>query len=198
MSQKPQGRARFRNAADDRIVQLQNGKLMYHWLGSSGIEYPRYEKIRSEMTDIYDVFSRFVRECHLREVHLNQWEVSYSNALPRGTVWNEPGDWEKVFNSRAMMPASVAGSKLEQFFGNWAYEIPLNRGRLHVQLHSGKDRPGGTDVLVLQLIARGPIADGADGAAQTLEGLAVGHEMIVNGFRDLTSKAAREIWKEVT
>jgi uncharacterized protein (TIGR04255 family) len=196
MSQKPQGRARLTNAAGDRIVQIQNGKLVYHWVGVSAQTYPRYELIRAEMVEVYNTFSRFVEKNGLGEVHLNQWEVSYSNTLPQGTVWNDPADWSKVFGSNAMLPPAVGENRLEQFSGSWVYEIPAHRGRLHIKVNSGKDRPEGTDVLALQLTARGPIADGADGLSDALSGLDTGHEMIVTGFHDLTSVEARKYWGE--
>ncbi len=196
LSQKPSSRARFTNHSRDRMIQLQNGRFWYQWIGAS-TEYPRYETIRVEMADIFGGFIGFVKELGLGDVHLNQWEIGYTNHLPCGTVWHDPKDWTKVFNSNAMLPAFVGTSQLENFGGHWMYSIADNLGRLHVDLRSARDKPDGTDILALQLVSRGPVGDSDDGLRDGLAGLDLGHNTIVNGFRDLTSKEAREYWGEI-
>ena len=57
-------------------------------MGHSGGEYPRYESIRSETIEVFGKFAQFVEE-RLGKIHFNQWEVSYNNHLPRGTVLND-------------------------------------------------------------------------------------------------------------
>ena len=198
LAQKPSSRSRFTNSNKDRILQLQNGRFHYSWVGTSVAIYPRYEAIRNEMADIYERFDRFVRDYHLGELRLNQWEISYTNTIPRGTVWNQPGDWANLFRSNAMLPTTVVANTLEQFGGRWMYEMPQAVGRLHVELNSAKDKPDGQDILLLQLTARGPIADGASNIETALAGIDIGHENIVNGFSDLTSEDAKRYWKEVT
>ena len=196
LPQYPSGRAQIINAARDRVIQLQNGRFWYSWIGTSGSLYPRYETIQNEAVELFEKFSVFLSSCEFGSPHLNQWEVTYTNHLPRGTVWNDPTDWTRIFNSNAMLPAEFGSNKLEQFNGQWMYVITPSRGRLHVHLQSARDRLGGNDILQLQLIARGPIGDADEGMVKALSGLSLGHETIVNGFRDLTSASAREFWKE--
>ena len=43
---------------------------------------------------LFEKFRTFVREMRLGDLRLNQWEVTYVNHLPKGTVWNSPADWQ--------------------------------------------------------------------------------------------------------
>jgi uncharacterized protein (TIGR04255 family) len=198
LSPRPSSRSRFMNATKDRVVQLQNGRLWYNWARTPGNDYPRYENaLRQEAKDVFDKFFAFAAEFSLGEIHLNQWEVTYVNHFRRGTVWNDAADWTNIFNSNAMLPYKVGDNKLESFSGSWTYEIAQSVGRLHVDLHSGKDKPDGDDILVLRLTSRGSIPEEKSrSVAEAVDGLNVGHDIIVNGFRDLTSIEARAHWKE--
>jgi uncharacterized protein (TIGR04255 family) len=198
LAQIPSSRARFTKDTRNRVIQLQNGRFWYHWVSAGESEYPRYDKIRSEMSDLFARLVQFLQQNHLGEIHLNQWEISYTNRIPRGTVWEQPSDWTKLFNSNAMLPAKVGNNQLENFSGTWQYEIPPSRGRLHVDLRSAKDKPDGDDILMLNLTARGPIAESSAGTDNAIAGLDLGHENIVYAFRDLTSSEARKFWGEIT
>ncbi len=96
-------RMQIRSKDDSRMVQVQNGRLHYNWLGRPGGEYPRYKKVRPEFDTMLSEFQRFLADEKLGEMRPNQWEVAYVNRIPRGTVWNEPADWAKLFRSLVLM-----------------------------------------------------------------------------------------------
>ncbi len=188
--------ARIQLINADRMIQLQNSRIMYNWVGTLGGVYPRYNVLRPEFDVLFSGFKEFARDNSLGNIQTNQWEVIYVNHLPRGTVWQDASDWTKVFNANAMLPATLGETVLQDFNGRWSYDIPGNRGRLHVSLNHGFDKPGGNELLVLNLTARGPIAEGDDAISRPEDGLDLGRNLIVRGFQELMSSEARTYWEE--
>jgi uncharacterized protein (TIGR04255 family) len=188
-------RMQVRNSDNSRMVQVQNGRLHYNWLGQPGGEYPRYKKIRPEFDRILAEFQRFLADEKLGEIRSNQWEVVYVNQIPRGTVWNEPDDWAKLFRSLTLPRADLSSARLETFGGEWHYEIPPRLGRLHVQVQHGRQAaPTGQEVVTLTLTARGPTKSGDKQDGNLADGLTRGHAVVVQAFQELTSDAAHEYW----
>jgi hypothetical protein len=178
------------------MVQVQNGKLLYHWIGS-GDDYPRFARVRTEFDELVGQLTAFVGTSNLGVFRPNQWEVSYINHMPRGTVWDTPADWSALLRIAPQpLPDPDAMVALESVQGQWHYEIRPQRGRLHVGLVHGRS-PGpevDRELLVLTLTARGPIpASGAVG-----DGIQLGHDVIVHTFASLTSDAARLHWEQTT
>ena len=196
-TQDPACRLRIRNAAQDRMIQIQNGRLHYNWLKQRDGVYPRYEEtIRPEFDRMLGTLRSFLDSESLGELRPNQWEITYVNHIPRGTVWNEPADWMELFAALTGPTAGPQTVRLESFGGHWHYEIPPQRGRLHVELQHGRpserDNP---EHLVMKLTARGPVdTDGRNGLSLE-EGLDLGHEAIVLAFKELTSPSAHRYWK---
>ncbi len=188
-------RIQIRNAAGNRMIQVQNGRLHYNWLGGDGGEYPRYREVRPGFDRIWEEFQRFLAEEALGETRLNQWEVTYVNQIPKGLLWNSPADWAKLFRSPVTLSVGAAPVMLESFGGEWHYEIRPQRGRLHVLIQHGRlSGPASREVLRLTLTARGPIrGDGNDGLSLD-DGLNLGRAVIVRTFKDLTSDKAHACW----
>lgn len=191
----PTARIHLRSENRDRLLQVQNGRLIYNWLGATDREYARYEPIRKEFDHYLGEFKQFLAGERLPPIQPNQWEITYTNHLPKGTVWSDVADWQTVFKFHAVPPVLVNQCRLESFGGRWVYEITPRRGRLHMELRHAKNEAG-QEVLLFNLTARGPIREG-EGAVATCEaGLDLGHQVIVNSFTDLTSDSAREYWEE--
>jgi uncharacterized protein (TIGR04255 family) len=199
--QIPAIRLQIRNAAGDRMIQIQNGRLHYNWV-RQGAEYPTYDRIRPEFDQVLASFRTFLSEQGTADLPLNQWEVTYVNRIPRGELWDRPSDWAKVL--RLVQPIRTMDClDLETQGGNWHFEITPRRGRLHVELRHGTEaaRRGmthtATEFLVLNLTARGPVAsDEAQGMTWS-DGLDCGREMIVRSFFDMTTEEAHERWEVV-
>jgi uncharacterized protein (TIGR04255 family) len=195
---KPSARIQIRNASNDRMIQWQNGRFFYNWLGHGGGEYARYNTIRGEFVPLMDRLRQFIAERARGDFRPNQWEITYVNHLPAGTVWNTPGDWNRVFASSVALPVALPGLKVETFSGDWHYEIEPERGRLHIELQHGREEPEGREpreVLIFKLTSRGPVIPDRDGF-DVMSGLDIGHNTIVNSFARLTSAAARAVWEE--
>lgn len=194
ITQAPSARLQMRNAAGDRMIQLQNCRLDYNWIGQHGQEYPRYRTVRPEFNDVLTDFDKLVAEHNLGDLVPNQWEITYVNHIPKGEVWSEPGEWANLFNlsGLAVVPE---GLRFEGFGGHWHFEIEPQRGRLHVAVrHAFIGNTEKKEALVMNLTARGPIAKNQDTITAIDEGLNLGHDMIVKSFRDLTSQQAHDYW----
>lgn len=192
----PTMRVQIRNAENSRMVQLQNGRLHYNWIGE-GSKYVRYDTLRPEFDDIFRKFSQFVADEKLGVIRLNQWEVTYVNHLRKGIDWKEPADWNRLFHGLVQLPPKLESVQLESFGGEWHYEIPEKQGRLHVQLQHGRETvPPENEILILNLTARGPLSSDGDPREEFDNGLSIGHAVVVKSFAGLTSQDARSIWEQ--
>jgi uncharacterized protein (TIGR04255 family) len=187
-------RLQIRNADGSAMVQVQNGRLHYNWIGQAGEQYRRYAIVRPVFDMIYGEFLQFVQSEALGDVRPNQWEVTYVNHIPKGTVWGDPSDWPKLFVGLPGVWAAPSSVQLESVGGSWHFEIPPQRGRLHVDLkHAKTQQTAPQEILRLTLTARGPI--GKEGGMKLAEGLDLGRRAIVLTFREITSSQAHAYWK---
>ncbi|MCH8851895.1 MAG: hypothetical protein IID41_04510 [Planctomycetes bacterium] len=195
VSQDPSVRIQIQDADRNRMIQLQNGRLHYNWLGHEGGGYPRYHEIRPEFDKILTQLKHFLADHTLGELRPNQWEVTYVNHIPRGTVWKEPRDWQGIFRQLPSVMDCPESVVLESCAGEWHFEIKPQLGRLHIQLGHGQSSvKSGEDLLRLTLTARGPIG-GAEGNGLNLDqGLHLGRRIIVKTFKAVTSESAHEYW----
>lgn len=195
LTQDPSSRIQIRSKDEDRMVQVQNGRIHYNWLGQKGGAYPRYKQVRPAFDEIWGRFKEFLRSRSLDEPKPNQWEVTYVNQIPKGTVWTDPAGWGKLLPGLAGPTRNPDGIDLESFGGEWHFEIPPKRGRLHVKIYPGKQSiPEGCEVLRMDLTARGPISNESENGVSLDAGLDLGHERIVLAFIALTSDAAHDYW----
>lgn len=197
LTQDPSCRLRITNADKNRMIQVQNSRLHFNWLGQQGGKYPRYSKVRDGFLSTLSCFVAFVTAEELGEFAPNQWEVTYVNQIPRGTVWNTPDDWG-FFKPLGGVPTIENVVDGESFGGEWHFVIPPKQGRLHIAWQYGKGAtagPGGTeDFIRITLTARGPILPTSDGIEAISEGLDLGRATIVRSFHDLMSDEANHHW----
>jgi len=111
------------------MLQIQNGRLHFNWLGQKGGKYPRYNDVRENFLWALQRFIEFVATEKLGDFRPNQWEVKYLNHIPKGTVWNAPGDWD-FFRPLGGVPTIEGLIQGESFVGEWHFIIPEQRGRL--------------------------------------------------------------------
>ncbi|MDY7009860.1 MAG: TIGR04255 family protein [Planctomycetota bacterium] len=194
ITQAPAARLQMKNATGDRMIQLQNCRLDYNWIGQSKQKYPRYNTVRPEFDKILIAFEELVTEHRLGDLVPNQWEVTYVNHIFKGEIWSNSEDWASLFKlpGLAVVPE---GLRFEGFGGHWHFEIEPQRGRLHVAIQQALvGDPEKKEALVMNLTARGPIANNQNAITAIDEGLNLGHDVIVKSFRDLTSQQAHDYW----
>lgn len=194
VSQDPACRLQIKNKDGDRMIQLQNNRLHFNWLGEAGGDYPRYEKVRKGFTDALSRLVEFAAAEQLGDFRPNQWQVTYLNHIPKGTVWQTPDDWG-FFQPLRPVPNIEGVIQCESFSGEWHFVIPDQRGRLHVRWqHGRKSEPEQQEMIVLTLTARGPLEEGEDDTTRILNGLSLGRETIVRTFAKLMSDKANHYW----
>ncbi|NQT38585.1 MAG: TIGR04255 family protein, partial [Planctomycetes bacterium] len=112
LSQSPESRLQIRNGSNDRMIQVQNGRLHYNWLGHEGKPYPSFEQVEPDFQRALAAFRQFLAQESLGELQPNQWEVTYVNHIPKGSVWNDPHDWVGLFPSLAALPPKASSVRL--------------------------------------------------------------------------------------
>jgi uncharacterized protein (TIGR04255 family) len=189
---KPELRLQARNGANDRMVQIQNGRLHYNWLRQEEAEYPSYGKVKLGFDKIVTRFAEFLEQEGLGKFEPNQWELTYVDHIPKGTLWESPEDWPRIFRAWNVAPFRAPGIAVESLEAEWHYEIEPNVGRLHLKIARGRTAKR-EDVLIINTTARGPVRAG-DATATLDRGLARGHEAVRTAFETLTSDSAQQYW----
>jgi hypothetical protein len=109
-----------------------------------------------------------------------------------GKGWDSYSDLHKVFTGLSSMADRKFLRDPEHMSLNYVYVIPGKKGRLYFDVKPGIRREDGTQVIQLQITARGkPVSSQTD---DLLAWLDLGHEWIVNGFTDFTSQKMHTIW----
>jgi uncharacterized protein (TIGR04255 family) len=178
-------------ANDGRMIQIQPTRFHYNWNRVGG-EYPRYRSVRDEFDHYFGAFCRFAAEAKLGDIAPNQWEVTYIDSVPQGALWTTPADWHEVLPGLFSARPPVGEVRLESFGGEWHYEIPPQRGRLHLSVQLARIGNDPTPVLLMQTTARGPV--GAGGTASIAEGLELGHRTALDTFTRIISEKAQKAW----
>ncbi len=192
LSQKIDIRLQIRNQVRNRMIQIQNGRFFYNWLGAPDTAYPSYDTVRPEFDEHWDKFREFViSECEENSVQPNQWELLYVNHMPYDTVWKELSEMPQVLTF--LRQPELADMQLvpDGIGGEWRFIIGSKKGRLYVRLGTKMDRENNAPCVVMTLTARGPIAKES---SSLHEGLELGHNTIVDAFSRITSDEAHIFW----
>ncbi len=186
-------RVRIRNRAKDRMIQIQNGRFILNWLGASGTPYPRYDAIKDEFLHRLNEWKTFLESTFDGKIPAaNQWEVTYLNHIPKGTVWNTPADWD-FCRLWGRTHGDQSSLHFESASAEWHFVIPERIGRLHINWRHVAQNDA-HELVRLDLTARGPCTSAEWGANQIVEGLDHGHIAIVTAFRDMMNPSANSTW----
>jgi uncharacterized protein (TIGR04255 family) len=190
----PEMRLRILRSTKDRMVQVQNGSLYYNWLRQEGATYPSYGGVKQEFGGVVSRFCEFLERERLGKFTPNQWELTYIDHIPRGTLWNSPEEWPRIFRKWSAVPTEHPDLQMESLAAEWHYEIKPRAGRLHLKLATGRiaQPAGNIEVLIVNTTARGPVKPAETDALY--EGLDRGHRELVAVFKTLTSDFAQNSW----
>ena len=191
----PTFRLQIEHESKSRMIQVQNSRFHYNWIGTYGDSYPSFQSVKPDFESQLAKFVKFVDDRQLGVVKPEQWEITYVNVMSKGTVWHEPSDWNHLFPKIPAPMSSSSVAELESFEGEWHYIIPERKGRLHVQIKHQKQLGNKEESIRMVLTARGPINENTDRLNAMNEGLNIGHDVIVQSFFDLTSSIAHEVWE---
>ena len=186
------GRVQISQENDGRMIQIQPNRFHYNWNRIGG-DYPHFRVVHEEFNCYFNAFTRFVAEAGLGEVIPDQWEVTYIDSIAQGPLWTTPAGWHRVLPGLLSAREAAGSCRLESVGGEWHFEIPPQRGRLHISVQLARVGNDPTPVLLLQTTVRGPI--GRDATASLGEGLELGHQAALDSFVDITSEEAHNYWR---
>ncbi len=176
---------------DNELVQLQSDWVAYNWKRSSrSAEYPHYDDRRRSFADIVQSVDSFVRAELDAELVPTQVEATYVNVINTSDI---PGGGrlsrvlESVGPARGafLPPAENAQLVSTHAISKDGAEV----GRLHV------DATASDESVRLALTARGaPLEPTIEGALAFLD---IGHQWIVESFKDLTTETMWQYWQIV-
>ncbi len=185
----PGVRMRASSGDRDRMLQVENGWLALNWMVGADRPYPRYDQLRAEFLTHLAAWKSFLQQRGLGDPRPNLWEIGYVNVFPRGGLWEKPGDWPAMLPT-LFQPGPVPLGSLQTSSGRWAYLIAPGIGRIQIILeHALRGGPAPVECVVVRLVARGPIDDGA--MATAMHGFDLAHEKIVTTFVSLLSDSAK-------
>ena len=191
------GRFLVSHRANDRLIQVQSTRFHLNWRKRPGVPpYPRYHQLITEFENAFDRFRDFAGTAGLGAIVPNQWEITYVDAFPEGDLWRTAADWSAFLPGLFGVIEAGEGLTLEYRSAEWVFEIPPQRGRLHVSAQPGRSTDDQRPSLLLQMTARGPI--GKDGAETLRAGLDLGHRASLETFRRVVSPDAQERWRTHT
>jgi hypothetical protein len=182
----------YRSSDERSTVHFQPDRLTYSY-SRQGSPRPSFTDLRSWFDPLMARWVDFARKEGLGEVVPDLWEVSYTNVVPQGDLWQNPSDWHKVFPK--LFPAGgidVAGHEWSTFDGEWYFNIPDNAGRVRVKARKAVNPQKDNLVLLLGVRARGPLGPGIKWSWS--EALNLGHRSAVRVFYDLASDNAKAAW----
>lgn len=190
----PPARLQMMSEDNYRMVQMQNDRLVFNWRRLDKGVYPRWKETREKFCDTLSKFREFLKEERIGELKPNQWEVTYVNHFLAGEDWKSSDDWVGLVPG--LIGAGLKMPQLEQesLSVGIHLEIKPRKGRLHIELNHGfmSTEDVETEILTLQLVARGPIE--SEDETELMDGLDLGRSVIVRAFFELTGAEAHKRW----
>lgn len=195
----PTPRFWFVDQTNTRVVQVQKNRLVVNWRqADTEANYPRYTTLREDIEAAFNILRDFLIDEGLEEPTPELAELTYVNHLhagergkPRDSIsrflryWQEPAG--------TILRSSPEEASLRAQYVMQAGGQPV--GRLYVELESAYRRRDNAPIYILNMIARGAVAD------RTLNGtlafLDQAHFWIVRGFTDITTSEMHDIWERI-
>jgi len=173
-------------------VQFQPNRLVYGWKRNKHGCLP-FGEVQRQFGETFGRLESFADQWRLGTPVPSLWEITYTNVIHKGRLWDTPADWHRILPGifPPTLP-SAEGHEWATFTGNWIFDIVPERGRVEVQVQKSVPNQSGDIVLLLIITARGEI--GEKGSPDWHSGLSLGHQSAVRVFHDLTSRDAHEEW----
>jgi uncharacterized protein (TIGR04255 family) len=187
------GRFLIGHKEKDRLIQIQSTRFHLNWRKTEGF-YPSYKNLIAEFEQTFGRFEAFTQNNELGRLLLNQWEITYIDAFPKGEQWQTPADWSGILPGLfgGLFPTDGLLLRLDHRAAEWSFELEPRRGRLHIVARLGRWGLDKQDCLLLHTTVRGPI--GGTGVSTLREGLDLGHEAAVQSFLRVASKQEQSRW----
>jgi len=177
------------------LIQVQSDRFIVNWRKLKETKkYPKYlGGLRPRFEKEWQDFCLFLSDQKIGGADVQQCELTYVNTIFRGDGWDDSagaikllrGWWHERNEDFLPRPESLAITA--------SFQMPGQRGRLHFTVQPVFSSLEQKAALQLQLVARGKPASSQ--VEDVLAWMDLAHEWIVQGFVDLTSPLAHELWK---
>lgn len=195
----PPPRYFLRSSEGNELLQLQENRFLYNWLGTqSNPKYPRYKTVIKRFHKLRKKFEKFLQDHDLHQMAIRELRLTYVNHIMEGEGWNNLADVGKVFPNFRL---KQRGRRYLRVPTDWnfmtLFPVKDQNSRLQVTIRNGTKKTA-EDVeqrlYVLDLTVIGDVVDPSQGELQRWFDMA--REAIDLSFLDLTSsKIQSEIWK---
>ena len=200
LERPPTPRLWAKSVDSTRLVQLQPDWFAFNWRDTSpaDVTYPRWPSIEKAFLDQLHKLDTYLGAEGFGRIVARQCEVTYINQIRRGSVSWDHGKLDQVVTLIRAPHGFLPRPETSQL--STSYRIKdsdgVERGRLHVTVQPAFEKLDNEPLVILTLVARGePIGPGDAGV---LSFLRLGHEWVVRGFADLTTKQMHRQWERVT
>ncbi len=189
----PEVRCWFVGVDGTKLLQVQRDYFLQNWRKIQDTDvYPHYDVLKPQFFKEWRRFCDFLEEEKIEQPVINQCEVTYINHIDIG---QERSSYSELSNLLASWSGQGSGRFLpepESINVNGRYLLPEKKGRLHISLQPAIRRRDAKEILRLNLTARGkPESSNWDHISEWLD---LGHEWIVRGFTDITTREMHELW----
>ncbi len=178
------------NASD--LIQFQTDRFVHNWRkAGTGIDYPRYEKIRASFIDELQILETFVSDNELGAIRPNQCELTYVNVI-------KPTNGENVLTFAP--PSSVVDvGDLEDCSVTLRYQM-IGRDGMQIGRVVAQTMPlfdvNGERALQLSITGRGPPAEPTINSV--MDFMDAARMAVVKTFARVTSIDMHKIWGRST
>jgi uncharacterized protein (TIGR04255 family) len=182
----------FESETKTYLLQFQANRFIFNWRRAVGIDYPRYEWLRSKFEEECRNLENFLTEFRLPSLSINQCEVTYINVIP--IEEGEVDPTSRIFRFWNSSPSASLGG-IDDVSLNARYVFRDRQGRPFSRLTANVTRGldgGGAQVIQFGLTVRGKPAE--INATSALEFFDSARDKIVRGFKDLTTTRMHKIW----
>jgi len=184
----------FYDSSETTLIQVQNDCFIHNWRKVSGIEtYAHYDGIRPLFEAAWARFREFVTAERIASPNIWQCEVTYVNHLDRGIGWDGFADLPQVIPSWVGRGSGGFLPAPEAVHISALYPLPEKAGSLQIVLQPAVRQKDGKEIIQLTLSARGKPPSSHDD--DIMKWLDTGHDWVVQGFKDFTSRKMHDIWR---
>jgi len=192
----PLRRVFFIDPTENFLLQVQPSRFLANWRKAKGAdEYPRYSAAQDRFIKGWKVFVDFASEAGLGIPQANQYELTYINHIVEagGTYPEAIEHLVPTFSWKSAQSTKFLPVPQSALIG-LQFSLPDSKGVLYVSLKHGTRLNDQKGVLIVELTARGAAKSDWSDLAGWFD---VAHEWIVQGFTDLTSPSAHQIWGRI-
>ena len=174
----------------DELVQFQQDRLLHNWrkVGDQTNEYPRFERMAERFGAELRRLQSYFNTLSPQSLVINQCEVSYINHIEVGSGPLNLTTWLQGIAFEGIEFDDVNAGFREVIRGENRHPI----GRITYEVTTGI-KPDGKRMILLNLTARG--APSGSDINSALQFLAVGRELIVSRFAQITTEGAHRAWE---